>query len=177
MVSYENTKRQSGILPLFAALGLEREQKKLYTTVVSRETLSAVILESRFWEDARRSPAAVAFLKEAVKDGHLEAVELILEHGVSVHQRVDQTSPIEFAVENFSTAHESISTAHESISTAHESMASEETDPKEVLLALLSHAVAEEMKNYSPHGLGLGLLHLVGEAQHEGKAHTYWLLK
>lgn len=36
MVSYENTKRQSGILPLFAALGLEREQNKLYTAVVSR---------------------------------------------------------------------------------------------------------------------------------------------
>lgn len=104
---------------------------------------------------------------------------MILEHGVSVHQRVDQTSPIEFAVENFSTAHESMA-SEETDSIASEetdSMASKETDPKDLLLALLSHAVAEDMKTYSPHCLGLGLLHLVGEAQHEGKAHTYWLLK
>lgn len=163
MVSYEETKRQPGILPLFSALGLERNQNKLCTTVISCETLSAVILESRYWELARKSPAAVAFLKAAVRDGYLEAVVLLLEHGVSVHQRVDQTSPMEFAVEIFSTAHKSMTPG--------------EADFKEVMLALLSHAAPEELKNYSLHGLGLGLLHLVGEAQYNGKADTYWLLK
>ena len=163
MVSYEETKRQPGILPLFSALKLECGQERLPTEWISRETLSAVISESGYWEDAKRSPAAVTFLKAAVLDGYLEAVKLSLEHGVDVHHRVDQTSTMEFAVEE--------------LSTAHESSAPNQADFKEILIALFSHAVAEEMKSYSPHGLGLGLLHLVGEAQHDGKAHTYWLVK
>ncbi|KAF2811526.1 ankyrin [Mytilinidion resinicola] len=50
------------------------------------------------------------------------------------------------------------------------------TDPKEVLLALLSHSAEEEMKDCSPHGLGLGLLHMVVEAQHGRKTLTHWLV-
>lgn len=157
LISYEELKRESGILPLFSALGLESQQtelrtkSKFRTTSISCRTLSAVILESAYWDDGRRSPAAVSFLKKAVRDRNLEAVELVLQHGLSVHQRVDQISSIEFAVSHFKIAHEI--------------MTSDEEKSKEIMIALLSHAVAEEMKEYSPHGLGLG------------KTHTYWLLR
>ena len=160
---YERTKRQSGILPLFSAFGREVKQTKVRTTQISCETLSSIILESRYWDDAKRSPAAVSFLKQAVKDGYLEAVKLLLEHGVSVHQRVDQISPLEFAVSNFSIAIES--------------RTPDVATSKEIMIALFSHAAAEEMKAYSPHGLGLGLMHMVGETNPYDKAHICWLLK
>ena len=46
LTSYEETKKESGILPLFSALELEVEQTKLTTTGISDELLSTVILES-----------------------------------------------------------------------------------------------------------------------------------
>ncbi|PGH32757.1 hypothetical protein GX50_04472 [[Emmonsia] crescens] len=163
MISHEETMGQSEILPLFSALGLECAQNELYTTDISYETLSTIILGSKFWDDARKSSAAVAFLIEAIRDGYLEAVKLILDHGVSVHQHVKQISPIEFAIQNFTGGHKKVE--------------SDKADSKEILLALLSYATLEELKNYNPHGRGFGLLHRVVEPQHGGKADTYWLLK
>lgn len=177
LTSYEDKKRESGVLPLFSALKLYweeayeffkgrtapklnwEERYEFFKGRTSWGTLSAIILESRYWDDVKRSSATVSFLKVAIEAGDLEAVKLLLEHGVSVHQRVDQESPMEFAVGCFSIAHKSMD------------------EFKEIMLALFSHALAEEMKNYSPHGLGLGLLHMGAKAQHDEKSHAYWLLK
>lgn len=163
LASFEERKRESGILPLFSALGLEYEQTKMFTTLISHETLSAVIQESRYWDDARRSPAAVSFLIEAIRDRNLKAVRLVLGHGIDVHQRVDQISPMEFAVSKFSIAHELLTP--------------DEANSKKIMIALLSHAALDAVKNPNPYGLGLGFMHMVAEPHPRGKMHTYWLLK
>lgn len=163
LASFEERKRESGILPLFSALGLEHKQTKMLTTDISHETLSAVIQKSKYWDDARRSPAAVSFLQKAVEDKNLAAVKLVLEHGVDLHQRVDQISPMEFAVSKFSIAHELLTL--------------EEANSKEIVIALLSHAALDEVKNTSPYGLGLGLMHMIAKPHPKGKMHTYWLLQ
>lgn len=160
---YEETTRESGILPLFSALTREHKQTTCNTWAISHEILSALILESKYWNDARKSAAAVSFLKKAVRDRNLKAVKLVLEHGVSVHQHVDQMSPIEFAVSNFSIAHESLTP--------------DEACSIEIMMALLSRTRAEEMKGFNPHGLGLGLMHMIAKAHPDGEMHTYWLLR
>lgn len=175
LTSYEEAKRESGILPLFSVLGLESKQIQIRTTQISRESLSAIILASRYWNDAKRSPAAISFLKKAIQDGNVEAVRIVLEQGVSVHQRVDQTSPMERAVSNFSNVHWSVP-SDESIA-SDEPIASAEATSKEIIIALLSHAAAAEMKAGSPHGAGLGLLHMIAEAHPTGKTHTRWLVE
>lgn len=90
MTSYEETKRQSGIIPLLIALGIEWEQNKLSTTVLSHKTLSAVISASGYWGDTKNSSAMIAFVKEAIEDENLEVVKLILEHGVIIHPCVNK---------------------------------------------------------------------------------------
>ncbi len=159
LASYEEKKRESGILPLFSALLLKWKHNGLNERVISRKTLSAIISKSAYWDDARRLPDTVSFLKHAVANNHLDTVELLLENGVSVHQRVDKKSPMEFAVECFEITRVPMK------------------EFQKIMLALFSHAAAEEMKKYNPHGLGLGLLHMVAEAQHKKKTHAYWLLQ
>ena len=124
LIPYEEARQESGLLPLFSGLGLESKHTEKLMREISRETLSFIILESRYWDDAKRSPAAVSFLKTAVQARHLETVKSLLEHGVSVHQRVDQVPSMEFA----------------------ESMTSDDAKSKEIMIILLSHASAEEMK-------------------------------
>jgi hypothetical protein len=159
LASYEEKKRESGILPLFSALLLKWKHNELNKRVISRKTLSAIISKSAYWNYARRLSATVSFLKHAVANNHLDTVELLLENGVSVHQRVDKKSPVEFAVECFEITRVSMK------------------EFKKIMLALFSHAAAEEMKKCNPHGLGLGLLHMIAGAQHKKKTHAYWLLQ
>ena len=144
---------------MFSALGLEKEDK----AAISHNTLLAAISRSRYRDDLRRSPAAVSFVKSAVRLRRLEIVKLILICGVSIHQRVDHESPLEFAVSNFSFAHESL--------------LQDEADSKEIMMALLSHVRAEEMEDFNFHGLGFSLMHMVAETHSDRQTHTYWLLK
>ena len=117
----------------------------------------------------------MSFLKKAIRDRNLEAITLVLQYGVSVHERVDQISPLEFAVSNFSLVHYSMC-SNGSIA-SDESNASTKETSKEIMVALLSHAAPDELKNTSPHGLGLGLLHMVTEMRPYQHAQIYWLLK
>lgn len=64
---------------------------------VSRETIRRVLEYTTLWELLRGSAAILRLLKIAVCSDDIKLVEVLLNNGVSVHQRIDEMSALEMA--------------------------------------------------------------------------------
>lgn len=159
----QNTDR-SGMVPLFSGfidfrnLTRERYKRCSISCTMSTDTLCQGIKLTRFWASGKESHAAVRFLKAAIEDEKVQIVKLLLDNGLNVHQRVDGTSPIEFAC---------------SPSVAHELCSSE--DGKEILSGLLDHSNVQRLNDLTPDESGLGLLHRL--ATHKNANNILWLVR
>ncbi|KAK2609594.1 hypothetical protein N8I77_003090 [Diaporthe amygdali] len=94
--SYEEATHVPGILPLLKLLGpLGDHLQNLWP--VSSESLFDLLEQAISWESLRESVPILRLLKTSVKSQHVELVDLMLENGVSVHQRIDEMSALEVA--------------------------------------------------------------------------------
>lgn len=91
--SYEAAADVAGVLPLLEPL--QSDIDDLWPLLP--EAISGLLQQTVFWETLRESDSLTKLLKAAVKCGDVELVEMLLEKGVSVHQRVDEMSALETA--------------------------------------------------------------------------------
>ncbi|KAJ3531214.1 hypothetical protein NM208_g8973 [Fusarium decemcellulare] len=91
MEAYENETGRCGVLLLLSSSAWVSN----FSNLVSLKTLHEAILFSSLWDPTDH--VAVSFLKCAIQDGDRDKVDLLIEHGLDVHQRVSGTSPIECA--------------------------------------------------------------------------------
>ncbi|KAH7160715.1 hypothetical protein EDB81DRAFT_713509 [Dactylonectria macrodidyma] len=154
MAVYEDRKNKSGLISFFAELLVVARR----TWCISASTLRHLISSTRFWTSRKTSEAAVHFLKAGVEDVNLEVVDALLSNNVSVHQRVEGLSVIEFACQG---------------SVALRICGSE--DGRRLMNRLLDHANADQLNEATPDGGGLRLLHRT--ASLDCDAGTAWLIK
>lgn len=91
--SYEEVAHTAGVLHLLEPLRSNLDD----LWPISTEAISGLLQETVFWETLRESDTILWLLKAAVKCCDVELVKLLLNRGVSVHQRVDEMSALEAA--------------------------------------------------------------------------------
>lgn len=93
MKSYEDLTQQSGLLCM-----LEPFKDRLdMVWPLSAPTVLDALGRTKIWTDISDMPAMVQLLKMAVRSRSVETVKILLEKGVSVHQRTDRISTLEMA--------------------------------------------------------------------------------
>src|SRR5437667_5621760 len=98
MRAYEDQSiNQYGMVSLFSGFVdfLDHPNTHIFANVFNQG-----IQLTRFWTSCKESHITVRFLKAAIADGDAQIVKLLLENSVSVHQRIDKTSPLEFACDS-----------------------------------------------------------------------------
>ncbi|KAJ4194400.1 hypothetical protein NW755_003156 [Fusarium falciforme] len=141
MQPYEERDKVCGIVLAFDMVFRHRhtwETPKIRPSFITADTVREMLRQTQNWVSARDSFSAHRFLKMAIRSNDLEMVRLLLEHGVDIHHRTNNPSPIEDAC--------CPSGRHE---TKHE---------KPMLQLLLDHCKSDKLNDISPEG-GLGLLH------------------
>lgn len=156
--AYENLRNGSGLVPLFSGFLDHHDWLKLPTSYCSVDTLRSSILSTGRLVSAMESNAALRFFKVAIKDMNLPMVELLLEHGLNTHQRIDGTSAIEHVCQ---------------ARNARRLCSSE--NGKRIISALLDHSNVDRLKDFTPDEKGLGLLHRL--ATHKNASEILWLIK
>lgn len=91
--SYEAVTHKPGILPLLEPLRSDLDDLRPFPT----ETICEMLEQTIFWESLRGSVEILRLLKAAATSRDVKLVELLLRHGVSVHQRVDDMCALEVA--------------------------------------------------------------------------------
>lgn len=123
--SYEAVTKAPGILPL-----LESSRGGLDDLwPLSIQSIYEILEQTIFWESLRGAAEILGLLRAAVISADVELVELLLEHGVSVHQRIDEMSALEVACLK----------------------PAETSDKKQVFTLLLNHADASRLDEINPH--------------------------
>lgn len=132
--SYEAVAQAPGILPL-----LESSRGGLDDLwPLSTQSIYKILEQTIFWESLRGTAEIVGLLKAAVTSGDVKLVELLLEHGVSVNQRIDEMSALEAACLR----------------------PAETSDLKHIFTLLLNHADASRFDEINPYqGQQKGLIH------------------
>ena len=136
--SYETIAHIAGVLPL-----LKRLRYDLHDLwPVSSEAIRGLLKHTTLWERLRESVAVTKLLKAAVKASDVELTDVLLENGVSVHQRISECSALEVACLN----------------------PAEGSDAKHIFTLLLDRAEPLHLDEINPcPDRGLGLIHyLVG---------------
>lgn len=132
--AYEALTHAPGILTL-----LESLQGNLHDLwPLSSKTICEILDQTTCWKSLRECADILKLLKAAVKSSDVGLVELLLQKGVSVHQRIDEMSALEAAC--FRPA--------------------ETSDLKQIFTLLLNHADASRLDEINPHqGQQKGLIH------------------
>lgn len=91
--SYEEVTRVAGVLPFLKPL--QDDLDDLWP--ISSEDIHDVLKQTVFLEPLRESGPMLRLLKAAVRSCDLGLVELLLESGISVHERIDEMSALEVA--------------------------------------------------------------------------------
>lgn len=122
--SYEAVAQVAGVLPLLEPLRSDLDD----LWPVSTGAISGLLQQTIFWETLREADPLVRLLKAAVKRCDVDLVELLLEKGVSVHQRIDEMSALEAAC-----------------------LTTDEWDADEIFTALLDHSDTSRLDEINPH--------------------------
>ncbi|KAF4472043.1 Ankyrin repeat [Fusarium albosuccineum] len=152
MEAYEAETGQCGVLLLLSSSPWIRE----FSTLISRSTLDRSIRLSTLWDP--KDEVAVGFLKRAIQDGNDAKVELLIKHGLNVHQRESGTSPIECACQP-------------EVATE---LCSSDNGIK-ILQCLLDHSIPERLREFSADHEAISLLHRL--AMESPPERIEWLLK
>lgn len=130
---YETVTRSSAVLPL-----LRLFQGDLEDLPVSGEAIRDILKQTVFWESLRESGILLRLLSAAVRCGEGGLVELLLENGMSVHERIDEMSALEVACLKPATY----------------------PDERDIFTLLLEHADASRWDEINPHqNQRRGLIH------------------
>ncbi|KAK7963448.1 ankyrin repeat-containing domain protein [Apiospora saccharicola] len=133
LASYESYTKQSGLIPLIGPVfseGIKVEES------YSSQLLDQVTRQTNYWSTFLESNLAVPFLKATIKRCDTKLTQLLLDRGMSVHQRADGRSALEdFVCEGRSTI-----------------------EARAVFNIIMSHAEEPRMDDIGNDGLGL--LHL-----------------
>lgn len=90
---YEAVAQASGVLPLLKPMRSSLDD----LWPISSNAIRGILEQTVFWEALRETAAILRLLKAAVNFEHFNLVELLLENGVGVHQRIDEMSALEMA--------------------------------------------------------------------------------
>lgn len=91
--SYEAVTHTPGILTLLEPLRSDLDD----LSPLSTQPICEILDQTIFWESLYGSVEILRLLKAAVTSRDVELVKLLLQHGVSVHQRIDEMSVLEVA--------------------------------------------------------------------------------
>lgn len=155
--AHEDSARKCGLNPLLSALVHTCSWLSNGTGLVSDDLLDKAILASRLW--GQEEEVAIRFLKQAIKDGGLTKVQLLLKHGLNVHQRVGETTAIEYACTPPCVTRLCAT-----------------DDGQSVLRNLLDHSDPKRLREFALDKGGLGLLHRVA-ASDSDEPGLGWLLR
>lgn len=96
MQVYETTTRRSGLSPILSRLiTLDAKQKSF--SLISHQSLAEAIEASSFWEEAKAESSVLRFLHFAIRNEAYQVVNVLLDHGVSVSEVVDDNSSVQIA--------------------------------------------------------------------------------
>ncbi|KAF5005359.1 hypothetical protein FDECE_8171 [Fusarium decemcellulare] len=151
MEAYETETGQCGVLLLLSSSWVEN-----FSALFSLNTLDQAIRSSALWDP--KDDVAVGFLKCAIQDGDGAKVELLIKHGLDVHQRESGTSPIEWACQP---------------EVASKLCSSD--DGITLLQCLLDHSSPESLREFSTDHEAISLLHRL--AMESPPERIDWLLK
>ncbi|KAI0887568.1 ankyrin [Annulohypoxylon maeteangense] len=159
MRAYEEQNRQSGVLPLFSSLLKYEDLGDDPTGYLPVKALRNVLDQTKWWEPAKISDATINYFKRAITDVNVKVLQLLLERGVDIHQRVGKEgSAVEYAFK------------------AHRALRLCKTDKgSKFFQKLLNHSNDRKLRENSPHGSGLSLLHRL--ATSEDATSILWLVK
>ncbi|OTB08970.1 hypothetical protein M426DRAFT_130023 [Hypoxylon sp. CI-4A] len=158
--AYEEQHQESAVLPLFSSLleypGIDDLKPTEWLSVV---TLSKVLDQTKWLTSAKSSKETINYFKRAITDLNLEVLQLFLERGVCIHQRTnEEESLVEYAFTGFRAL-----------------MLCATEKGCGFLQKLLDHSGNRELRENSPCGLGLSLLHRI--ATDEDATSILWLVK
>lgn len=132
--SYEAVAHVAGVLPLLKPLRGDLDD----LWPVSSEAICRTMKQTTFWEALRGSSIIIRLLKAAVKRCDVGLVELLVENGISVHQRLNEMSALEIACLTPAVS----------------------PDAKQTFEILLDHADESRLDEVNPYrGQGKGLIH------------------
>lgn len=122
--------------------------------------MEELIQSTQHWSSTMRSPTTVRLLQKAIYWGRPEFVTALLDHGVDVHQRINEVSSIEYAFDTMR--------AVELCST---------NNRRAVVTSLLNHMRKRELNEFALAGprKGLGLLHFLAVPPQSDDIH--WLIE
>lgn len=96
MQLYERAKGRNGLDLIFSRLiTLDPTQEPF--SLISHDTLEQAIKASSYWEEAKNGSNALRFLQFAIQNQAYEVVNMLLDHGVSVSEAVDDYSSVQIA--------------------------------------------------------------------------------
>lgn len=158
MTVYEDISRQCGPGQLLSALvGVHRrEDGAIFVSALSHATLEQAILSSQLWNPSRDD--TVRFLMMTIESRRVDLVRTLLQHRVSVHQRVNDITAIEFACEG--------NLATELCST---------NEGRAILQLVLDHSDGQKLREFAPGSTGQGLLHMIACSGQEPQVR--WLIE
>ncbi|OTA82273.1 hypothetical protein M434DRAFT_37202 [Hypoxylon sp. CO27-5] len=107
------------VLATYTKLGLHRTYEDLFSESVLIQIVIDGLIASiptyilrqwinstQFWPSARESDVVLRYLQVNIEELNRSAVELLIEEGVDIHQRINNTSAVEYACQLFVTASE-----------------------------------------------------------------------
>ncbi|KAI9163536.1 Ankyrin repeat domain-containing protein [Paramyrothecium foliicola] len=141
MERYEDEAQTCGLDLLFPAILKDIHRIERVSDIISAQTLEKAVHVSKHWKP--HSKLAVRFLKQVLNQEDGETVEVLLQNGLDVHQRVDRESAIEHAcgpslIEQLCTV-----------------------EKRGILDCLLNRTKASKLREFSLDSLGFSILHRV----------------
>ncbi|KAH0428633.1 hypothetical protein CcaCcLH18_08899 [Colletotrichum camelliae] len=142
--SFESCFKKSGIIPLMQSFSSSLGLPDLWLRL--RDLCFEILRQTQHWESVRESSSIILILKASVQPFDAKLVELLLENGISVHQRVDETSALESIVLR----------ANSDLYASSYELDRE----KESLDLVLGYSDRSRLNEVIPDGNGLALIHL-----------------
>ncbi|OBS23314.1 hypothetical protein FPOA_03863 [Fusarium poae] len=156
--AYDEVSGECGIGKLLSAFldSVEHGSHSSLLNLLESHVLDKAIVSSRSWNPLARD--VVLFFQDAVENANINIVDILLKHGIDIHQRVDGNSAIEVACNGSLATYLCKSQAG-----------------RDVLNSLLNYSDHQKLAEFSINKRGDGLLHRIAFEGEE--PHIRWLMK
>lgn len=143
--SCESCFKRSGFIPLMQSFSSSKYDSKIWLRL--RNLCFEILHQTQHWDSLRESSGIIPLLKASVQCFDIRVIDLLLENGISVHQRVDGTSVLESIVSH-------------TYSDFNDASSYQFERSKHLLNVVLSYSDKSRLNDVIPDGSGLSLIHL-----------------
>ncbi|EQB54692.1 hypothetical protein CGLO_05440 [Colletotrichum gloeosporioides Cg-14] len=150
--SFESCFGKSGIIPLMHPFSTLKELSKPWSRL--KDLVSEVLRQTQHWDSLREFPGIIFLLQVAAHSYNFRNAKLLLQNGVSVHQRVDGLS----ALESFVKTPRLDGLMHACSAKSEDTDDEENYCAKRMLDLLLRHSDKARINEVIPDGSGLAHL-------------------